>query len=166
MTGVQTCALPIYDAGSPVDATIAVEMRNISTYTPGTLDSSMIPIDPKLPIEVHVEREPVALQMRGSAQQGLYFEKLVRQAGIASAEAVIAAFRTAFPIAAISPDPVNAPVDALRFRSIAAGRVTDGEALYASVVATANGQTPAIPLPPEASAPGMAAVLSSFAAFR
>lgn len=154
------------DAGSPVDATIAVEMRNISTYTPGTLDSSMIPIDPKLPIEVHVEREPVALQMRGSAQQGLYFEKLVRQAGIASAEAVIAAFRTAFPIAAISPDPVNAPVDALRFRSIAAGRVTDGEALYASVVATANGQTPAIPLPPEASAPGMAAVLSSFAAFR
>jgi hypothetical protein len=154
------------DAGSPVDATIAAEMRTVTTYRPGALDSSTIPIDPKLPIEVHVEREPVVLEMRGSAQQGLYFEKLVRQAGIASAAAVLAAFRSTFPIAVVSPDPVNAPVDALRFRSIAAGRVSDGEALYASLVATANGQTPAIALPPEASAPGMAAVLSSFAAFR
>ena len=154
------------DAGSPVDATIAAEMRTVTTYRPGALDSSTIPIDPKLPIEVHVEREPVALEMRGSAQQGLYFEKLVRQAGVLSATAVIAAFRSSFPIAVVSPDPVNAPVDALRFRSIAAGRVSDGEALYASLVATANGQTPAIPLPPEASAPGMAAVLSSFVAFR
>jgi hypothetical protein len=154
------------DAGSPVDATIAAEMRTVTTYRPGALDSSTIPIDPKLPIEVHVEREPVALEMRGSAQQGLYFEKLVRQAGVATATAVIAAFRSSFPIALVSPDPVNAPVDALRFRSIAAGRVSDGEAIYASLVATANGQTPAIALPPEASAPGMAAVLSSFVAFR
>ena len=154
------------DAGSPVAATIAAEMRSVTTFTPGNSASATIAIDPTLPIEVHVEREPVVLQMRGSAQQGLYFEKLVRQAGIASADAVIAAFRSAFSIAATSPDPVNAPNDALRFRSIAAGRVTDGEALYASVFATANGQTPLIPLPAEASAPGMAAVLSSFAAFR
>jgi hypothetical protein len=154
------------DAGSPIHATIAAEMRAITTYRPGFNPASTVPIDPSLPIEVHVEREPVILQMRGSAQHGLYFENLIRQSSVATPEAVIAAFRTTFPIASISPDPTYAPPDALRFRSIAAGRVTDGEALYASARAVAAGQTPTIPLPAEASDPGMPAVISSFLAFR
>jgi hypothetical protein len=154
------------DAGSPIHATIAAEMRTITTYRPGFDPASTVPIDPALPIEVHVERETVILQMRGSAQQGLYFENLIRQSSVATPEAVIAAFRTTFPIASVSPDPTYAPPDALRFRSIAAGRVTDGEALYASARAVAAGQTPPIPLPTEASNPGMPAVISSFLAFR
>jgi hypothetical protein len=154
------------DAGSPIHATIAAEMRTITTYRPGLNPASTVPIDPALPIEVHVERELVTLEMRGSAQQGLYFENLIRQSSVATPEAVIAAFRTSFPIAATSPDPTYAPPDALRFRSIAAGRVTDGEALYASARAVAAGQTPTIPLPAAASNPGMAAVISSFLAFR
>lgn len=154
------------DAGSPIHATIAAEMRTITTYRPGFNPASTVPIDPALPIEVHVERELVTLEMRGSAQQGLYFENLVRQSTVATPEAVIAAFRSTFPIAAASPDPTYAPPDALRFRSIAAGRVTDGEALYASARAVAAGQTPTIPLPAEAANPGMPAVISSFLAFR
>lgn len=154
------------DAGSPIHATIAAEMRTITTYRPGLNPASTVPIDPTLPIEVHVERELVTLEMRGSAQQGLYFENLIRQSSVATPEAVIAAFRTSFPIAPTSPDPTYAPPDALRFRSIAAGRVTDGEALYASARAVAAGQTPTIPLPPEATNLGMPAVISSFLAFR
>jgi len=154
------------DAGSPIHATIAAEMRTITTYRPGLNPASTVPIDPTLPIEVHVERELVTLEMRGSAQQGLYFENLIRQSSVATPEAVIAAFRTSFPIAPTSPDPTYAPPDALRFRSIAAGRVTDGEALYASTRAVAAGQTPTIPLPPEATNPGVPAVISSFLAFR
>jgi hypothetical protein len=89
------------DAGSPVDATLGVELRGITTYRPGSGNS--VPIDPKLPIEVQLEREPVALRMRGSVQLGLYFENLVRKTGIANAATVIAAFRTAFPIASAPP---------------------------------------------------------------
>lgn len=153
------------DAGSPVRSTMGVEMRSVTTYRPGTNDASTVPIDPNLPVEVHVEREVVALQLRGSVQQGLYFEKLVRQSGVASPETVIAAFRKAFPIASTSPDPASAPTDALRFRSIAAGRVTDGEALYASAKVAAGGGVPS-PLPSEAASPGMPLVLSTFIAFR
>jgi hypothetical protein len=154
------------DAGSPVHAALEAEMRTVTTYRPGIDDSGTVAIDPALPIEVHVEREPVSLQMRGSTQQGLYFENLVRQEKIPNGEIVIAAFRKAFPIAAASPDPTYAPPDALRFRSIVAGRVVDGEALYTSALAVSKGQTPPVPLPPEAANPGMPAVLSAFIAFR
>jgi hypothetical protein len=154
------------DAGSPVQATLGVELRTVTTYRPGKDDATTVAIDPALPIEVHVEREPVALRLRGSVQLGLHFEALVRAGGVASAESVIADFRQAFPIAGTAPDPVYAPTDALRFRDIAAGRVTDGEALYASAKAVANGQPPPRPLPPAAANPRMPAVLASFVSDR
>jgi len=147
------------DAGSPVQATLGVEMRTITTYRPGSDDAAMVPIDPALPVEVHVERERVILRLRGSVQSGLYFEGLVRQAGIAGADAVIAAFRAAFPIAAAPADAGYTNPDALRFRTLAAGRVTDGEALYAAARSGA-------PLPPEAANPGMPAVIAAFVAYR
>lgn len=154
------------DAGSPIQATMGVEQRSITTYRPGPDDANTTPLDSTLPVEAHVERESVLLQMRGSIQSGQYFETLIRQEGIAGRDAVIAAFRQAFPIAAKPSDTTYANNDCLRFRSIAAGRVTDGEALYQTLNAIAAGQTPAIPLPPEAGNPGMATVLSDFAAFR
>jgi hypothetical protein len=154
------------DAGSPVQATLGVEQRSITTYRPGPDDAKTTPLDPKLPVEVHAEREAVVLRMRGSVQSGLYFETLVHQEGIANPETVIAAFRQAFPISNTPPDTTYANNDCLRFRAVAAGRVTDGEALYQSLNAVAIGQPPAIPLPPEAGNPGMAQVLADFAAFR
>jgi hypothetical protein len=154
------------DAGSPVQATLGGELQTVTTYRPGPDPGAMVPVDPKLPLEVHVERESVTLKLRGSVQLGYYFESLVRKAGIAGANTVIAAFRAAFPIAPSAPDPTYAPIDALRFRSLTSGKALDGEALYASAVAVAAGKTPAIPLPPEASDPGMPAVLADLVAYR
>src|SRR5215471_6491839 len=147
------------DAGSPVQATLGLEQRSITTYRPGLNDASTVPLDSKLPIEVHVEREPVALNLHGSVQHGLFFERLVRTSGVASPPAVIDAFRAAFPIAAKARDEVPTDSDALRFRSLAVGRVTDGESLFVSALAVANGQTPPTPLPPQASELHVAAAL-------
>jgi hypothetical protein len=154
------------DAGSPVQATFAGEQQTVTTYCPGTNPAATVPLDQTLPLEVHVERELVQLKLRGSVQLGQYFESLVRQQGIATPEVVIAAFRQSFPIAATPPDPTYAPVDAQRFRALMTGRVTDGEALYASAVAVAAGQSPAIPLPSAATNPGMPALLTGFVAYR
>jgi hypothetical protein len=150
------------DAGSPVQATLAGETQTLTTYRPGADDSATIALDPALPLEVHVERESVTLKLRGSVQLGFYFESLVRQGSVAGPEIVIAAFRASFPVSPVVPDETYAPVDAIRFRSLMAGRVTDGEALYVSAKAVAAGQTPVTPLPSVATNSGMAAVLSSF----
>ena len=150
------------DAGSPVQATLAGETQTLTTYRPGADDSATIALDPALPLEVHVERESVTLKLRGSIQLGFYFESLVRQGSVAGPEIVIAAFRASFPVSPVVPDETYAPVDAIRFRSLMAGRVTDGEALYVSAKAVAAGQTPVTPLPSVATNSGMAAVLSSF----
>ena len=150
------------DAGSPVQATLAGETQTLTTYRPGADDSATIALDPALPLEVHVERESVTLKLRGSVQLGFYFESLVRQGSVAEPEIVIAAFRASFPVSPVVPDETYAPVDAIRFRSLMAGRVTDGEALYVSAKAVAAGQTPVTPLPSVATNSGMAAVLSSF----
>ena len=154
------------DAGSPVKATLGVQMRTVTTYRPGSDDSNTAPIDPTVPIEVHVERETVALRLRGSVQLGLYFENLIRRSGMASAQAVIVAFRTAFAVNAVPPDPTYAPPDAVRFRTLSAGRVTDGEALYISAKAVAQGSIPPIPLPPQASDAAIAPLLASFVVYR
>jgi hypothetical protein len=149
------------DAGSPIQATLGAEQRSVTTYRPGSDDSQTTAIDPTLPIETHVERESVLLRMRGSVQLGLYFETLIVQRAIASPDTVIAAFRKAFPISSAPSDATYADSDCLRFRSIASGRVTDGEALFQAVNAS-----PPLPLPPEAANPGMPQLLADFAAYR
>jgi hypothetical protein len=154
------------DGGSPVQATLGVEMRTITTYRPGLDDSKTAAIDSTVPLEVHVEREPAAPRLRGSLQLGLYFENLIRASTVASPASVINDFRQAFPISATAPDPTYSPPEALRFRSIAAGRVTDGEALYQSAKAVANGQTPPQPLPPIASDAKVAPLVSSLISYR
>ncbi len=154
------------DAGSPVQATLGGELQNVTTYRPGPAPAASIALDPNLPLEVQVERESVALKLRGSVQLGYYFESLVRKASIVGAPAVITAFRTAFPIVAVSPDPAYASIDAVRFRALTSGKALDGEALYASAVAVAAGVVPTIPLPAEAANAGMPGVLSELVAYR
>jgi hypothetical protein len=154
------------DGGSPVQATFAGETQTITTYRPGANDSATIPLDPKLPLEVHAEQETVTLNLRGSVQLGFYFESLVSTGGVTDTNGVIAAFRQSFPIAPTVADPTYTPVAAARFRSLMAGRVTDGESLYRSAAAVAAGKTPPIPLPSAASNPGMAGVLAIFVAYR
>jgi len=154
------------DAGSPIQATLGLEQRSITTFRPGLDDKATVPLDPALPVETHVEREAVTLNLRGSVQHGLYFEKLIRGSGVAGPAAVIAAFRTAFRIPTAPPADGVPDAEAARFRSVAAGRVTDGEALYASAVAAAAGQTPDPPLPPQATESHVASALASFVAYR
>lgn len=154
------------DGGTPVQATLGVDLRTITTYRPGPDDAQTVAIDPALPIEVHVEREPAAPRLRGSMQLGLYFETLLREAAVSSVAAVISAFRLAFPIGGAAPDPTYASPDALRLRSIAAGRVTDGEALYRSAKAAATGEPPPLPLPAVASDPAVAPILARLVAYR
>ena len=150
------------DTGSPVHATLGAEMQTVTTYRPGADDTATAAINPALPIEVHVERESVILRLRGQAQHGLYFENLVRQGNIASPETVIAAFRAVFPIPPTSPDLEYATPDAVRYRSLMAGRVTNGEALYASATAAAPNPS----LPAEAQNAGMPVVMAAFVAYR
>lgn len=154
------------DAGSPVQATLAGQTQTVTTYTPGSSSAATVALDPKLPLEAHVERETVTLKLRGSVQLGFYFESLVQQGGVANPNTVIQDFRKAFPISATVPDPIYAPASAVRFRALMAGRVTDGEALYTSAAAIAAKQTPPIPLPASASNPGMSAVLATFVQYR
>jgi hypothetical protein len=154
------------DAGSPVQATLATEQQNVTTYRPGTDDASTVVLDPALPVETHVEREKAVLRLKGSVQSGLYFENLIRQGGISGPDAVIAAFRAAFPVSPSPPDPAYSPTDALRYRSLVAGKVTDGEALYATALALAAGQSPAQPMPPQATQTGMPALIQQFTAYR
>jgi hypothetical protein len=153
------------DAGSPVQATLEAETQSVTTYRPGADDSATVVLDPNLPVEVHVERETPTLRLRGSVQLGMYFEGLVR-GSIAGPEIVVAAFRHTFPISAAVPDPTYAPVSAVRFRALMAGRATDGEALYVSAAAVQAGQVPPVALPAEAGNPGMDTVLKAFLAYR
>jgi len=154
------------DAGSPVQATMGVETQPLTGYRPGPPGAPFLPFDATLPLEVRVERQPTSFKLRGSIQLGLYFEGLVRSSGVASPQSVIDAFRAAFPIPSADPTPALSGAAGLQTRTLAAGRVVDGETLYASAVVAAAGGTPSPPLPPQASDPAIQAVLTAFVAFR
>ena len=58
------------DAGSPVQATMSVQSQPLTGYAPNDTGAGLLPYDPALPLEPHVERVPVTLNVRGSAQLG------------------------------------------------------------------------------------------------
>jgi hypothetical protein len=154
------------DAGSPVQATMTMTSRPITHYALTPDGSGLAPLDGQLPLEAHVERESAVLNVRGAAQLGRHFEAAVRAGGVPSADAVIAAFRAAYPIApAVAPD---APEDerGRAMRAMLAARVVDGVALASAAAVAASGGIPSPALPAEASAPGMPAVLADLIAFR
>ena len=155
------------DAGSPVQAVLSVRSLPLTSYSPGLAGAAPQPYDPLVPLEPHVERVPVTLGVRGSAQLGRYAEQAIR-AGVPAAQAVaaITAFRTAYPIAATVP--AGAPEDGAgrAMRASLAGRVVDGAALAAAWVTAQAGGTPVPPLPPQAAEPAVAAALTGLAAYR
>jgi len=154
------------DGGSPVQATMGVQEQPLTGYRAGLPGGQVQPFTTPPPLEVHVEREQVQFGLRGAVQLGRCFERLVLGSAAASPQAVIAAFRAAFPVSPDDPDPALAGPDGLRLRALAAGRVLDGQALYTSAATAEAGGTPSPPLPPEASDPAVALVLADFVAFR
>ena len=129
------------DAGSPVLARLQFSTRRLTGYQP--LGGSAVAIDDSIPLEAHVEREPVTLGLRGSIQLGIFLENLL-PAGLVSD------FRQAF---AIAPQPPAGEIEdprAIRLRGLSAGRIADGEAAYQSFI----GAPGAPPLPASATQPG------------
>jgi hypothetical protein len=148
------------DAGSPVQAVLSVQSQPLTGYALG-------PYDPAVPLEPHIERVPVTLNVRGAAQLGRHVEAAITAAvPAATAGAVIAALRATYPIAATVP--ADAPEDTAgrAVRASLAGRVVDGAALAAACALAASGGTPDPPLPPEASEPGIPAVLAELVGYR
>lgn len=128
------------DAGSPVQATLSVESQGLTAYRPGTDPAATVDLDSKLPLEAHVEREAVRLNLRGSVQLGLWFQDLARGGGVPDAD--LKAIRTD-PNFKISDAPGDDLPDLLgrQFRAVAAGRSPDGQLIYAAIKAG----TPALP---------------------
>lgn len=155
------------DAGSPVQATMSVQSRPLTGYAPNDTASLPVAYDPTLPLEVHIERMPVTLNVRGSAQLGHRVEHALRAAlSAVAAQAAIDALRTAYPIAPTAP--ADAAEDALgrAMRATLAGRVVDGIALASAFAAVQAGGTANPPLPPEAGDPQVAEVLADLVSYR
>jgi hypothetical protein len=150
------------DAGSPIQATLGVENRTLTTYRPGSNPVSTVAIDPALPLEIHVEREPVILGLRAAVQLGLWFERKLRNSGVSSA--IVNDFRLVYPISpATDDDVVYDGGDGSGFRQLTLGRVCDGLALFRA--ATGDPTAPALPSSATTN-PTVAAVLASFVAYR
>ena len=155
------------DAGSPAQAVMSVQSQPLTGYAPDGTGAGQVPYDPGVPLEPHVERVPVTLNVRGSARLGAHAEAAIRAAvAHATAGTVIAALRAAYPIAATVA--ADAPEDAAgrAVRASLAGRVVDGVALAAAAAVAQAGGTPVPPLPPEASLPGIPPVLAGLVAYR
>ncbi|MGH3296766.1 MAG: hypothetical protein ACRDP7_33735 [Trebonia sp.] len=164
----QTGELEGDDAGSPVQAVLEVQSVPLTGYAPDADGTALVPYDPLVPLEPHIERVPVTLNVRGSAQLGRYAEAAITAAVPvpATAAAVVAALRAAYPIAATAP--ADAPEDTAGrlVRASLAGRVVDGLALAAAYAIAQAGGTPVPPLPPQASDPSIRTVLADLVAYR
>jgi len=149
------------DAGSAIAAEVRLRTVPLTSYRP-SLSGSGTALGTE-PLETRVEREAADLGLRAAVQLGLRAEQLLRDAGL---EATIADFRAAYPIAATPPEDEIPNAAAQRFRIVAAGRATDGGALYTAAKAAAPG-LPAAPTFADATIAARAqAVLDAFIAYR
>ncbi|MGV8977823.1 MAG: hypothetical protein ACOH17_07250 [Cellulomonas sp.] len=155
------------DAGSPVQATMSVQSRPLTGYAPDGTGVAAAAFDRGLALEAHVERVPVVLNVRGSAQLGRRVENALRASlPASSADAAIVALRAAYPIAPTAPP--DAAEDSLgrAMRATLAGRVVDGLALATAYAVAQAGGAPSPALPPAATEPAVAAVLTELVAYR
>src|SRR5215472_12622136 len=68
------------DAGSPVQAAMHVIGQGLTGYGPDDSGHAAGPYQSGLPLEAHIERVPVALNVRGAAQLGHRVEAAIRAA--------------------------------------------------------------------------------------
>jgi hypothetical protein len=120
------------DAGSPVGVRVRAECAPLSRFRgegAGT-GSPAADLDPGLPLEAVVEREPTALarDLRLAAELGQEFLRCLREAG---AEYAVPLAIEHYPLSATPPGP-GAPVDdaTTGYLAVVAGRCPDGVALW------------------------------------
>jgi hypothetical protein len=155
------------DAGSPVQAVMSVQSQPLTGYAPGAPGTPLVPYDASVALEPHIERVPVTLNVRGSAQLGRHVETAIRAAvPAATATIVIAALRAAYPIAPTAPPDAPEDPAGRAVRASLAGRVVDGVALAAAYAVAQAGGNPDPPLPPEAAEPAIAPVLAGLVTYR
>lgn len=155
------------DAGSPVQATMSVQSQPLTGYAPNDSGTGPVAYEAGLPLEPHIERVSVRLNVRGAAQLGRHAEAAIRAAVTpATATAVITALRTAYQIAAVAPPDTPEDAQGRAMRACLAGRVVDGSALARAYALHKEGGTPQPPLPAQAFLPGIPAVLDALVAYR
>src|SRR5262245_25350359 len=116
------------DAGSPIDVRTTVHVDPLELYA--VRGQGAIAYDASLPLETHVEREPVAFDLPMHAQTSRYFFQLIRT--VANPAAARATYLAAYPLVAGAISGV-ADEDTGHALQLAGARVLDASALLAEV---------------------------------
>jgi hypothetical protein len=148
------------DAGSPVDVELTAETAMVDHFT-GPGQTGTVHYDPTLhPLDVLTgepmrTEEPWTARMR--VDTGRAFLRALSDAGVGSYGR---AYRTTFPIQPPDADTERAEPSGARLLAVAAGRIPDGEALYANL-APALRSGDALPAAPVIAAPDLAEIRSA-----
>lgn len=155
------------DAATPVGVAIEVEQTKLARYRPGGPGSNAPAqdYDTSIPLEALVEREPprfdAGTRLRLAAEAGLRFAGFLEDAGAA---ALVPEYVQKFGI-----DPAGTPLpdaESARFLQIAAGRIADGNKLYAAFHPAGAGGAVVVPAVPDASGyPGVPQAAEDWAAW-
>jgi hypothetical protein len=152
------------NGGSPASATISLESAPVNGYRPSFAGPAGALAGGR-PLEAHVEPEEVALGLRGAIQLGLRFETLLDELrgalGNAAVDQLLADFRTAYAVDDAPPATEPRDPAAAEVRIVAAGRVVDGNKLYAAAKDAPN-NVPAQP----ANAGQASSALAAFVTYR
>ena len=142
------------DAGSPAFATIQTSTTPLKSWRPKA--GTDRPIGATTPLEQLVATEAFTPTLTLRTELGFYFEDLLAPANPGT---LIADFRRAYQLPSDHADPND--LDALRFRSVLSGRVTDGYALFLAASASA----PNLPTAPTVDPTRQPAVKTALAKF-
>jgi hypothetical protein len=151
----QTAEFQGEDAGTPVQARLRLERSPLARFRPGPNGAKSQPYRTDVPLEALVEREPVQRtndprrDLRVAAEAGLYFLKLLEQAGVTPAGRQ--AYVAAAELALTAPPDVGDRAGT-RYLAVMAGRVPDGLRVYQALKATVRGSAPKLPPTPKLAA--------------
>jgi hypothetical protein len=151
----QTAEFQGEDAGTPVQARLRLERSPLARFRPGPEGAKSQPYRTDVPLEALVEREPVQRtndprrDLRLAAEAGLYFLKLLEQAGVTPAGRQL---YVAAPDLALTAPPDVGDRAGTRYLAVMAGRVPDGLRVYQALKATVRGTPPKLPPTPKLAA--------------
>lgn len=145
------------DAGSPLNVAVTSTTKAFDRYAAGTSKGQKY--DGIVPLEALVEREAVrpvhaAVDLRQAAEAGLHFARLLDAANLSRLRP---AYLAQYPLAASTGDAAG-------LGNVVAGRVIDGIALHADVIA-AGTKLPAAPAISDADSPQVLPVIQSWMAW-